>query len=111
MQWTLSIGVVVTGAAYYLSNLPYSIYAKSEFWLNSPAMILIKLGVVLIMLAIAFLWVKLAPEKWSLFRQLGTTSLLVYWVHIEIVYGRWFGIWKEALSVTQVLIFTTILLV
>lgn len=110
MQWTLSIGVATAGSAYYLSNLPYSVYGKSEFWLNSPGMILIKLGVVLIMLSIAFLWVKLAPEKWSLFRQLGTTSLLVYWVHIEIVYGRWFGIWKEALSVAQVLIFTAILL-
>jgi hypothetical protein len=28
---------------------------------------------------------------------LGTSSLLVYWVHIEIVYGRWLGIWKEKL--------------
>ncbi|HLH05080.1 MAG TPA: heparan-alpha-glucosaminide N-acetyltransferase domain-containing protein [Bryobacteraceae bacterium] len=112
LQWTLSIGLGIAGAAYYFSNQPYSIYAKSDFWLNSPCMILIKLGVVLIMLAIAFLWVRLAPlEKWSLFRQLGTTSLLVYWVHIEIVYGRWFGIWKEALSVPQVLLFTTILLV
>ena len=36
--------------------------------------------------------------------------MLVYWVHIEIVYGRWLGIWKEALSVPQVLIFTAILL-
>jgi len=36
--------------------------------------------------------VGLGSQRWSLFRQLGTTSLLVYWVHIEIVYGRWFGI-------------------
>jgi len=31
-------------------------------------------------------------------RQLGTTSLLVYWVHIELVYGRWFGAFKESLG-------------
>ncbi len=111
MEWTLAIGIGTAGAAYYFSNQPYSIYSKSDFWLNSPAMILIKLGVVLIMLAVAHLWVRLAPlEKWSLCRQLGTTSLLVYWVHIEIVYGRWFGIWKQALSVPQVLTFTTLLL-
>jgi ABC-type nitrate/sulfonate/bicarbonate transport system permease component len=24
--------------------------------------------------------------------------LLVYWVHIELVYGRWFGAWKESLG-------------
>jgi hypothetical protein len=34
-------------------------------------------------------------------RQLGTTSLLVYWVHIELVYGRWFGYWKESLSIAE----------
>jgi peptidoglycan/LPS O-acetylase OafA/YrhL len=111
MQWTLSIGLGLAGIAYYFANLPYSIYAKSEFWLNSPAMVLIKLGVVLVMLAVAYLWVNLgALDKWSIFRQLGTTSLLVYWVHIEIVYGRWFGIWKEGLSVQMVLTFTAVLL-
>ncbi len=111
MQWTLAIGLGLTFAAYYFSNYPYSFYKNSEFWLNSPSMVLIKLGVVLIMLAIAYLWVSLSGEQqWSMFRQLGTTSLLVYWVHIEIVYGRWFGIWKEALSVTQVVVYTVILI-
>jgi uncharacterized membrane protein len=110
MQWTLAIGLGLTFGAYSLSNLPYSIYAKSEFWLNSPMMVLVKLGVVLIMLAVAYLWIQATGvEKWSLFRQLGTTSLLVYWVHIELVYGRWFGIWKEGLSVAQVLTFTVLL--
>jgi uncharacterized membrane protein len=111
MQWTLSIGLGIAGIAYYFSNLPFSIYAKSEFWLNSPAMVLIKLGVTLVMLAVAYLWINLGTlDKWSFFRQLGTTSLLVYWVHIEIVYGRWFGIWKEALSVPVVLTITALLL-
>ena len=111
MEWTLGIGLGLIGSAYYFSNLSYSIYAKSDFWLNSPAMILIKLGVVLAMLAGAYLWVNVgALDRWSLFRQLGTTSLLVYWVHIEIVYGRWFGIWKENLSVGYVLAFTAVLL-
>lgn len=112
MEWSLGIGLGVAGLSYYFSNLPYSIYTKSEFWLNSPALVLIKLGVVLAMLSAAYLWVNLgALERWSLFRQLGTTSLLVYWVHIEIVYGRWFGIWKEGLSVPQVLVYTALLIV
>jgi len=112
MEWTLGIGMGLIVSAYYFSNLPYSIYAKSDFWLNSPAMILIKLGVVLAMLAVAYLWVNAVPlDRWSLFRQFGTTSLLIYWVHIEIAYGRWFGIWKEALSVPQVVAFTIVLLV
>lgn len=112
MLWTMTIGLGVAAISYYFSNLPYSIYAKSEFWLNSPALILIKLGVVLCILSLAFLWMQLgAPQRWSLFRQLGTTSLLVYWIHIELVYGRWFGIWKEGLNVAQVVAFTVVLLV
>jgi fucose 4-O-acetylase-like acetyltransferase len=111
MEWTLGVGLGLIAAAYYFSILPYTIYAKSEFWLNSPAMVLIKLGAVLAMLAAAYLWVNLgAALKWSVFRQLGTTSLLVYWIHIEIVYGRWFGIWKEGLPVAKVLLFTALLL-
>ena len=112
MLWSMTIGLGVAGISYYFSNLPYSIYPKSEFWLNSPALVLIKLGVVLAILSLAYLWVHLgAAQRWSLFRQLGTTSLLVYWVHIELVYGRWFGIWKEDLTVPQIVAFTLVLLV
>lgn len=112
MLWTLGIGLGLVMAARYFGELPYSIYANSDYWLNSPAMTLTKLGAVLALLAVAYLWVQMGLEspRWSLFRQLGTTSLLVYWVHVEIVYGRWFGIWKEDLSVGQVVAFTIALL-
>ena len=71
----------------------------------------VKLAAVLGLLGLAFLWVdSTGVQRWSLFRQLGMTSLLVYWVHIEIVYGRWLGIWKEGLSVQQVLVFTALLI-
>jgi fucose 4-O-acetylase-like acetyltransferase len=111
MLWFLAIGTGLALVAHQFGNMPYSIYQKSEFWLNSPGLIMIKLGVTLALLALAWLWVNLAaPQRWSFFRQLGTTSLIVYWVHIELVYGRWFGIWKESLSVQQVLTFTAVLL-
>jgi uncharacterized membrane protein len=111
MLWMMAVGIAVSAFAHQLSNLPYSIYPKVDFWLDSPGLIAIKLGVVLCLMAMAYLWVNLASaQRWSLFRQLGTTSLLVYWVHVELVYGRWFGIWKEALSVPQVVIYTVLLI-
>jgi uncharacterized membrane protein len=112
MLWMLAIGLGLIIGAHYASELPYSFYPKSDFWLNSPWLILIKLGVTLAVLAGAYLWVNLAVEvqRWSVFVQLGTTSLIVYWVHIEIVYGRWLGIWKEGLNVPEVLAFTAVLL-
>jgi len=100
MQWSALIGCALIVGSQRLSELP-SLYAKSDFWLNSPFLILIKMGVILLLLAFAFLWTKHAPEKWSWVRQLGTTSLLVYWVHIELVYGRWLGAWHTNLNITQ----------
>jgi uncharacterized membrane protein len=107
MTWALGIGIGLVLAAQYMAGLPYSVYTKSDFWLNSPGLVMIKLGVVLALLALSFVWVKLgAAQRWSLLRQFGTTSLLVYWVHIELVYGRWFGFWKNAMTVPQVVAYT-----
>ncbi len=99
MQWGTLAGFALILAGQYFSNLPYSLYPKSDFWLNSPGLIAIKLGVVLLFLAFTFVWTEhVVGASWSWIRQLGTTSLLVYWVHIELVYGRWFGSWKEKLG-------------
>ncbi len=111
MPWALALGLALIVLADQLYAMPYSIYAKSDFWLNSPALTMIKTGVVLGVLAFSYIWVQLgAGVRWSVFRQLGTTSLLVYWVHIELVYGRWFGIWKEKLSVAEVVAYTVVLI-
>ncbi len=105
MQWAALLGAGLIVACQYFANQPYSIYAKSDFWLNSPAQVLTKMGVVLLMLALAFLWVRYgARDGWSWVRQFGTTSLLVYWVHIELVYGR--GLWflKSNLNEAQTVV-------
>jgi uncharacterized membrane protein len=102
MQWGCLAGFALIAGGQYFSNLPYSLYPKSEFWLDSPGLIVIKLGVVILIMAFAFVWTEYAVGKsWSWVRQFGTTSLLVYWVHIELVYGRWFGAEKETLSNLQ----------
>jgi hypothetical protein len=112
MQWCAIIGFGLILSAQYFSNLPYSLYSNSDFWLNSPGLIFIKLGVILLLLSFTFLWTHHgAGEGWSWVRQLGVTSLLVYWVHIELVYGRWFGFWKESLTYGQCAIAAVVLTV
>ena len=99
MQWGTLIGFALILGGQYFSSVPYSIYPKSEFWLDSPGLIVIKLGVVILFIAFAYMWNEYATGRaWSWLRQLGTTSLLVYWVHIELVYGRWLGAAKENLG-------------
>jgi uncharacterized membrane protein len=102
MQWCALLGIVIIIAARYTASLPFSIYPKSEFWLDSPAQVLIKQGVTMVILAFAWVWIQhAAAPGWSWVRQFGTTSLLVYWVHIELVYGRWLPFCKENLDVGQ----------
>jgi uncharacterized membrane protein len=105
MQWTAIGGLVLIAAARYFADLPYSIYTKSDFWLDSPALVFIKTGIILVMLPVAYVWTRHGvASRWSWIAQFGTTSLLVYWVHIELVYGRWFWMWKENLSVNQAML-------
>lgn len=102
-QWSALTGFGLILAGQYCSTFPYSLYTKSDFWLNSPWLILIKTGAVLILLSFAHLWTRHTAGQWSWIRQFGVTSLLVYWVHIELVYGRWLWFWRDNLAVPQVL--------
>lgn len=101
MQWAAWAGLVLIVTAQYFSNIPYSLYPKSDFWLNSPGLVLIKLGIIFVIASFAYLWTTYLATGWSWVRQLGTTSLLIYWTHTELVYGRWLGAWKENLSTPQ----------
>ncbi len=105
MRWAALAGGVLILVSQCAASLPYSIYPKSEFWLNSPAQVLTKQGVTFLLLAGAFLWTRYGSKGgWSWVRQLGITSLLVYWVHIELVYGRWLWFFKNGLTVPQAML-------
>jgi uncharacterized membrane protein len=101
MQWAALLSLVTIAAANYLSAIPYSLYEKSDFWLNSPGLIFIKLAVVVLTGAVGYLWMTFQTGRWSWVATLGQHSLPVYWLHIELVYGRWFGYWKERLNVAE----------
>jgi len=104
MQWGGWAGFALAFMGQYISNLPYNIYPHSEFWLDSPCLAAIKFGVILMVVAFGFFWNEWVPRvragaghgpRFSVSRQLGQTSLLIYWVHIELVYGRWAEPFKE----------------
>jgi len=59
----------------------------------------------MLILSMAFVWTRYgAGPGWSWVRQFGTTSLLVYWVHIELVYGRGLFFLKGNLNEAQTLV-------
>jgi hypothetical protein len=103
MRWIAAGGGLTIVIAQASTASSRSIYAASDFWLNGPAQVLTKLGATLLMLSAAYLWTRYGARHgaWSLVRQFGVTSLLVYWVHIELVYGRWLWFLKNNLTLAQ----------
>src|SRR6202007_1341235 len=70
-------------------------------WHTSPNFFLIRLGLLLAILSVTFAWCRWGAGQWgfSPLIQLGQTSLLVYLVHIEFVYGRVSIVTKHAASI------------
>ena len=102
MQWTVLIGFALIFTGQYFSNIPYSIYTKSNFWTDSPALVLIRVGIVMLMAAAAYLWTEYCVGGgWSWMQTLGKNSLMVYWVHVMLVYGAVVRPIKRQLSIPQ----------
>jgi predicted acyltransferase len=102
LAWCVPVGFGMALAAQYFSSLPYSIYPHSNFWTDSPALILIRAGICLLMLAGAYLWTEFgAGQAWSWMQALGKTSLMAYVVHLMLVYGGLAKPWQRALTIPQ----------
>jgi len=89
----VSVGAI--GAAACVASLwwDYSrvkIYAVYDYWHSSPNFFLMRCGILLMLVFAIFAWCRWgwATRGFSPFIQFGRTSLLVYWVHMEFVYGR-----------------------
>jgi len=84
-----------------LDALPIHLYKFYDFWHTSPDFFMIRAGVVLIILFAAYAWCRWGAGQWgfSPLIEMGKCSLLVYWVHIEFVYGRFSILPKRAVGV------------
>lgn len=109
MQWVVLIGFALVLSAGYFAEFPYSLYSHSDFWRNSPSLILIRVGISLLLLAGAYLWTEFcARPGWSWMESLGKTSLMVYWVHVMLVYGSLVSAVKRSLTVPLAAVATLI---
>jgi uncharacterized membrane protein len=83
-------GVAVFLGAWWFDARPRHLYAVYDYWHTSPNFFLARLGILLVILLGAYVWCRWGAGQvgFSPLIQLGRTSLLVYWVHIELVYGR-----------------------
>jgi uncharacterized membrane protein len=78
------LGPALAVGGYAASFLP-AMYEQTSFWTSSPTFFFLRLGVLISAIPLAYLW-----NLWkgpSPLREFGLSSLFVYWIHVEMVYG------------------------
>jgi uncharacterized membrane protein len=83
-------GIVACFLSALFDSSRVRLYAVYDYWHSNPDFLLMRCGILLLILFLVYAWCRwgLAQKGFSPIIQLGNTSLLVYWVHIEFVYGR-----------------------
>ena len=82
-------GVALIALGMWLDARHVRFYGEYDFWHTSPNFFLVRAGVVLVVLFLGYAWCRWGAGEWgfSPLIEMGKCSLLVYWVHIEFVYG------------------------
>jgi uncharacterized membrane protein len=96
-------GLLVAALGYAFDHLPFSVFPASmyDFWHTSSGFFLVRVGVLLLILALSDLRCRMPSviSKSKALVLMGQHSLLVYWVHIEFVYGRLHVLPRRGMSV------------
>jgi uncharacterized membrane protein len=87
--WLAAAGAAVVAVGFYTASLP-SIYSRSSFWTSSPTWFAIRLGVLMLAFAAIYFLARIAAWQGIQLAPLsrfGRSSLFIYWIHVELVYG------------------------
>jgi uncharacterized membrane protein len=84
-------GLALAFIAYQCSFLP-ALDPRSRFWTTSASFFFIRLGLMVAALGLAYVWeqrprAREGKTRWSPLQLLGRSSLFIYWIHVEMVYG------------------------
>ena len=82
-------GVAMFFSGWWIDSLPVQIYRVYDFWHTSPNWFLMRAGVLFVVAFLGYAWCRWGAGEigFSPLVEMGKASLLVYWVHIEFVYG------------------------
>jgi len=108
----LGIAVVASSGAWvaWLASFQPPIYPTASFWHDSPTFFFIRLGLVALTVPAAWVIERLfAPAVLQPLVTLGRSSLFVYWIHVEMVFGVIAEPLKKALPLEGVVLGTALL--
>jgi uncharacterized membrane protein len=94
-------GVALFYLSQWLDGRTLQIYPDYDYWHTSPNFFLARVAILLVIVFASYAWCRwgLGQVGFSPLIQMGQTSLFVYWVHIEFVYGRFSIMKKEGESI------------
>ena len=82
-------GIALVALGQYLSTQP-TIYRESSFWTTSPTWFVMRVGILMIGVAAIYALGETAM-RWNIaipaLERIGRSSLFIYWIHVELVYG------------------------
>jgi uncharacterized membrane protein len=86
---TGAVGLLSTATVIAVRRVdPYILRYPSEFVQQmGPGSFFFRLGIVGALAALAWVVTRLGGKRFSPMRQMGQTSLLLYWVHVDLCYG------------------------
>jgi uncharacterized membrane protein len=82
-------GMVLIATGLLIDWLPIHIYAVQDFWRTSPSFFMVRAGILMILLFLSYAWCHWGwgQRGFSPLVEMGKCSLLVYWIHVQFVYG------------------------
>jgi uncharacterized membrane protein len=96
----------------WFASLRPALYESASFWNDSPTFFFIRLGLVTLLVPIAWVLEQLLPARaFAPMVTMGRSSLFVYWIHVEMVYGVGAEPIKRALPLGMALAATALLTV
>ncbi len=102
---TLTRRIGAVGVALVLAGcvvaLPPPLFDPRAYWTEAPTYFLIRMGLLMAAVPVAFAWNERRPGGWSPLREMGFASLFVYWIHVELAYGRPANLIKGRLSFVE----------
>jgi len=107
-QIGLGVAALLLAFLAYTASFFPTIYARSEFWTSSPSYFFLRVGLLTLLIPMAYFWER-APwrgkvSNWSPLETFGRASLFVYWIHVEMVYGVFSRSLRRTLSFGEVLV-------
>jgi|SRR5579871_1702511 len=95
-------GAALVALGLWLDSRAVQVYSVYDFWHTSPNFFLARTGVVLAIVFLAYAWCRWGAGEFgfSPLIEMGRCSLLIYWVHIEFVYGGFSILPKRAVGIS-----------